>query len=215
MESSHGRTLQERVRNAQEQVTLAKGRKENLRMFNRRLQKAEEKLENYLADIEGQQRSGKSLCVIYQYHMSYELLTPSAAFNPADDQRRASHRSRFDQAEPEVKRWSRIDRRSRTPTYSYIESTRSRSPVTYRKSSFAPLEERQRYRFDQAEPEFKHWSRIDRRSRSPTHRHTESRRSVSAVGGKSSFSAPKERELSPYARAGKLMMEYCSSERKC
>lgn len=59
----------------------------------------------------------------------------------ADDERRTSKRSRFDQTEPEVKRSSRFDRRSRSPTDRQTESRRSRSPVVS-KSSFSPSEEK-------------------------------------------------------------------------
>ncbi|KAL9609911.1 MAG: hypothetical protein Q9167_005356 [Letrouitia subvulpina] len=48
----------------------------------------------------------------------------------ADDERRSSKRSRFDQTEPEVKR-SRFDRRSRSP--SRRDTRRSRSPLTQEK----------------------------------------------------------------------------------
>jgi len=46
----------------------------------------------------------------------------------ADDARRSTKRSRFDQTEPEVKR-SRFDRRSRSPSTKQSESKRSKSPV--------------------------------------------------------------------------------------
>lgn len=59
----------------------------------------------------------------------------------ADEERRSSKRSRFDQTEPEVKRSSRFDRRSRSPTSRHTESRRSRSPVV-QKSSFSSLEEK-------------------------------------------------------------------------
>ena len=45
----------------------------------------------------------------------------------ADDERKTSKRSRFDQTEPEVKR-SRFDRRSRSPSARKPELRRSRSP---------------------------------------------------------------------------------------
>ncbi|MCJ1481624.1 hypothetical protein MMC06_001783 [Schaereria dolodes] len=47
----------------------------------------------------------------------------------ADEERRSSKRSRFDQTEPEAKRSSRFDRRSRSPSSRQSESRRSRSPV--------------------------------------------------------------------------------------
>ena len=47
----------------------------------------------------------------------------------ADDERRTSKRSRFDQTEPEPKRASRFDRRSRSPTSRQPETRRSRSPI--------------------------------------------------------------------------------------
>ena len=46
----------------------------------------------------------------------------------ADDDRRSSKRSRFDQTEPEVKR-SRFDRRSRSPSNTVADTGRSRSPL--------------------------------------------------------------------------------------
>ncbi|MCJ1260881.1 hypothetical protein MMC22_000745 [Lobaria immixta] len=67
----------------------------------------------------------------------------------ADDERRSSKRSRFDQTEPEVKRSSRFDRRSRSPTNRHTESRRSRSPVA-RKSSFSPSEEKKSSAIDPA-----------------------------------------------------------------
>ncbi|MCJ1355595.1 MAG: hypothetical protein MMC33_005587 [Icmadophila ericetorum] len=48
----------------------------------------------------------------------------------ADEERRSSKRSRFDQTEPEPKRSTRFDRRSRSPISRESESKRSRSPVT-------------------------------------------------------------------------------------
>ena len=48
----------------------------------------------------------------------------------ADDERRSSKRSRFDQTEPEVKRTSRFDRRSRSPSNRNADLKRSRSPLT-------------------------------------------------------------------------------------
>ncbi|KAI4255198.1 MAG: hypothetical protein L6R42_006844 [Xanthoria sp. 1 TBL-2021] len=52
----------------------------------------------------------------------------------ADDERRSSKRSRFDQTEPEPKRSSRFDRRSRSPSRRESETQRSRSPLTPTKS---------------------------------------------------------------------------------
>ncbi|KAL8953220.1 MAG: hypothetical protein Q9222_000919 [Ikaeria aurantiellina] len=52
----------------------------------------------------------------------------------ADDERRSSKRSRFDQTEPEPKRSSRFDRRSRSPSRRESESRRSRSPLAPSKS---------------------------------------------------------------------------------
>ena len=75
-----------------------------------------------------------------------------------------------------------------------------------------------RSRFDQTEPEVKRSSRFDRRSRTPTNRHAESRRSRSPVARKSSFSPPEEKKgsaLDPAAAAGKPMIEYFLSERRC
>ncbi|KAL8648263.1 MAG: hypothetical protein Q9226_006067 [Calogaya cf. arnoldii] len=52
----------------------------------------------------------------------------------ADDERRSSKRSRFDQTEPEPKRSSRFDRRSRSPSRRASETQRSRSPLAASKS---------------------------------------------------------------------------------
>ena len=52
----------------------------------------------------------------------------------ADDERRTSKRSRFDQTEPEPKRASRFDRRSRSPTSRQPETRRSRSPIASSKT---------------------------------------------------------------------------------
>jgi hypothetical protein len=46
----------------------------------------------------------------------------------ADDERRAK-RSRFDQTEPDHRRQSRFDRRSRSPTSRQSDTTRQRSPL--------------------------------------------------------------------------------------
>lgn len=46
----------------------------------------------------------------------------------ADDERRAK-RSRFDQTEPDHRRQSRFDRRSRSPTSRQSDSARQRSPL--------------------------------------------------------------------------------------
>lgn len=87
--------------------------------------------------------------LLHDLPISLELLIPSAALNMADDERRSSKRSRFDQTEPEVKRSSRFDRRSRSPTSRHTESRRSRSPVA-RKSSFSPSEEKKSSAIDPA-----------------------------------------------------------------
>ena len=56
----------------------------------------------------------------------------------ADEERKTSKRSRFDQTEPDVKRTSRFDRRSRSPTTRRISDTqRSRSPLPP-KAPFSP-----------------------------------------------------------------------------
>lgn len=55
----------------------------------------------------------------------------------ADDERKVSKRSRFDQTEPDVKRTSRFDRRSRSPTSRTSETRRSRSPLAP-KTPFSP-----------------------------------------------------------------------------
>lgn len=47
----------------------------------------------------------------------------------ADEERRSSKRSRFDQTEPEPKRSTRFDRRSRSPVDRESDSKRSRSPI--------------------------------------------------------------------------------------
>ena len=52
----------------------------------------------------------------------------------ADDERRTSKRSRFDQTEPEPKRASRFDRRSRSPMSRQPETRRSRSPIASNKT---------------------------------------------------------------------------------
>ncbi|KAL8930205.1 MAG: hypothetical protein Q9208_000822 [Pyrenodesmia sp. 3 TL-2023] len=52
----------------------------------------------------------------------------------ADEERRSSKRSRFDQTEPEPKRSSRFDRRSRSPSRRESETQRSRSPLVANKS---------------------------------------------------------------------------------
>ncbi|KAL9073228.1 MAG: hypothetical protein Q9161_003060 [Pseudevernia consocians] len=55
----------------------------------------------------------------------------------ADEERKFSKRSRFDQTEPDVKRSSRFDRRSRSPTSKTSETQRSRSPLAP-KTPFSP-----------------------------------------------------------------------------
>ncbi|KAF6224033.1 hypothetical protein HO133_010607 [Letharia lupina] len=55
----------------------------------------------------------------------------------ADEERKVSKRSRFDQTEPDVKRTSRFDRRSRSPTSRNSETQRSRSPLAP-KTPFSP-----------------------------------------------------------------------------
>ena len=55
----------------------------------------------------------------------------------ADEERKTSKRSRFDQKEPDVKRNSRFDRRSRSPTSRTSEARRSRSPLPP-KTPFSP-----------------------------------------------------------------------------
>ncbi|MCJ1256975.1 hypothetical protein MMC24_004800 [Lignoscripta atroalba] len=61
----------------------------------------------------------------------------------ADDERRSSKRSRFDQTEPEVKRSSRFDRRSRSPSNRQSEPRRSRSPVV-KEAPFSPSSKERR-----------------------------------------------------------------------
>ncbi|KAL9100477.1 MAG: hypothetical protein Q9163_004150 [Psora crenata] len=55
----------------------------------------------------------------------------------ADEEKRSSKRSRFDQTEPEPKRSSRFDRRSRSPPLKQSEPRRSRSPLSA-KSPMSP-----------------------------------------------------------------------------
>jgi len=55
----------------------------------------------------------------------------------ADEERRSSKRSRFDQTEADPKRSSRFDRRSRSPTRTQPESKRNRSPLN-RASPLSP-----------------------------------------------------------------------------
>ena len=55
----------------------------------------------------------------------------------ADEERKTSKRSRFDQTEPDVKRTSRFDRRSRSPTSRKSDTQRSRSPLAS-KTPFSP-----------------------------------------------------------------------------
>ena len=66
-----------------------------------------------------------------------EPLPCPTTFHMADDERRSSKRSRFDQTEPEVKRSSRFDRRSRSPESRQPDTRRSRSPLTTKVSSQA------------------------------------------------------------------------------
>ena len=70
---------------------------------------------------------------------SYHTLTTSLEIekNMADDERRGSKRSRFDQTEPEPKRTSRFDRRSRSPASKQSDTRRSRSPLSV-KSPLSP-----------------------------------------------------------------------------
>ena len=58
----------------------------------------------------------------------------------ADEERRTSKRSRFDQTEPEPKRASRFDRRSRSPSSRQPETRRSRSPLPSSKTMSPSLE---------------------------------------------------------------------------
>ncbi|MCJ1452671.1 hypothetical protein MMC28_003014 [Mycoblastus sanguinarius] len=67
----------------------------------------------------------------------------------ADDDRRSSKRSRFDQTEPEVKRSSRFDRRSRSPPSKKLETARSRSPLAL-KSPLSPGSEDRKTPLDPA-----------------------------------------------------------------
>lgn len=55
----------------------------------------------------------------------------------AEEDRKGSKRSRFDQTEPDVKRTSRFDRRSRSPISRTSEPRRSRSPLAA-KTPFSP-----------------------------------------------------------------------------
>ena len=67
----------------------------------------------------------------------------------ADEERKSSKRSRFDQTEPDVKRTSRFDRRSRSPTSRASESQRSRSPLVS-KTPFSPGAESKKSPLDPA-----------------------------------------------------------------
>ena len=67
----------------------------------------------------------------------------------ADEERKSSKRSRFDQTEPDVKRTSRFDRRSRSPTSRASESQRSRSPLIS-KTPFSPGAESKKSPLDPA-----------------------------------------------------------------
>lgn len=68
----------------------------------------------------------------------------------ADDERRSSKRSRFDQTEPEVKRSSRFDRRSRSPSSRHADSRRSRSPLPKKPALSPDLEEKKTSGLDPA-----------------------------------------------------------------
>ena len=67
----------------------------------------------------------------------------------ADEARKSSKRSRFDQTEPDVKRTSRFDRRSRSPASRASESQRSRSPLLP-KTPFSPGAESKKSPLDPA-----------------------------------------------------------------
>ena len=67
----------------------------------------------------------------------------------ADEERKTSKRSRFDQTEPEVKRTSRFDRRSRSPPSRTSETQRSRSPLVS-KTPFSPGAENRKTPLDPA-----------------------------------------------------------------
>ena len=67
----------------------------------------------------------------------------------ADEERKGSKRSRFDQTESDVKRTSRFDRRSRSPTSRASESQRSRSPLVP-KTTFSPGTESKKSPLDPA-----------------------------------------------------------------
>ncbi|KAL2041147.1 hypothetical protein N7G274_006091 [Stereocaulon virgatum] len=67
----------------------------------------------------------------------------------ADDERRISKRSRFDQTEPEPKRSSRFDRRSRSPSTRTSDTRRSRSPLG-QKAPFSPGSEERKTPTDPA-----------------------------------------------------------------
>ena len=79
------------------------------------------------------------LCFVYFNHLQ----------EMADEERKSSKRSRFDQTEPDVKRTSRFDRRSRSPTSRVSESQRSRSPLVP-KTPFSPGAESKKSPLDPA-----------------------------------------------------------------
>ncbi|MCJ1299083.1 hypothetical protein MMC08_001874 [Hypocenomyce scalaris] len=68
----------------------------------------------------------------------------------ADEERRSSKRSRFDQIEPEAKRSSRFDRRSRSPTSRNSETWRSRSPIAREQALSPASDEKKKTALDPA-----------------------------------------------------------------
>ena len=68
------------------------------------------------------------------------VVTKSTQVTMAEEERRSSKRSRFDQTEPEPKRSSRFDRRSRSPSSRQPDTRRSRSPLASNKT-FSPAAE--------------------------------------------------------------------------
>ncbi len=97
----------------------------------------------------------------------FVLSSPITFPKMADEERRTSKRSRFDQTEPEVKRISRfdrLDRRSRSPTSRTSEIQRSRSPLTP-KTPFSPGAENRKTPLDPAaaagKPDYLQWVTVE------------------------------------------------------
>ena len=87
--------------------------------------------------------------------VSEQLCTLQYLHKMADEERKTSKRSRFDQTEPDVKRNSRFDRRSRSPSSRTSETRRSRSPLAP-KTPFSPGTENKKSPLDPAAAAGKH-----------------------------------------------------------